>query len=129
MQPISVLQKAKYHARWLLGVQAVIAVFIAIFFYLYFGPRAMYSGLLGGFVCLAGNWFFMKQFFSKTGARAARSIVWNLYLGEAGKIALTVVLFLVIFQYMHVQVLLLFVGYITTQASYWLVPGIFKEYK
>ena len=85
--------------------------------------QAGYSALLGGLICWLPNCYFAFRAFRHRGARSARKIVRSFYAGEAGKMALTMLLFAVVFVNVRpLNALALFVGYIATQASNWIVP-------
>ena len=78
---------------------------------------------------MIGNWFFIRQFFSRMGAQVAKDTVKNMYLGEIGKMFLSVILFFLAVKYFHVQALLFLIGYLLAQTSYWASPWIFKTKK
>lgn len=80
------------------------------------------SALLGAGIALAGSAYFAWQAFRYGGARAAPAILNSFYRGEAGKFALTVFLFVVVFRFLKsVHVGWLFAGFILLQLAPWLV--------
>jgi ATP synthase protein I len=56
-----------------------------------------YSALCGGAIWLLPNLYYARQAFRFSGARAAPQVARALYLGEAGKFALTAVAFGMVF--------------------------------
>jgi len=129
MRNVPVLKKARYNAYRLLLLQTIMTAIASILFGLWSDDRSTYSILVGGFICVIGNWFFIRQMFSKTGARSAKLIAKNLYLGEVGKVLLCSLLFVTTILFLHVQPLMFFVGYIIAQSCYWLSPLLFKSEK
>jgi ATP synthase protein I len=94
--------------------------------WLWRGETVALSWLLGSIICVVPNAFLAAlMLVRRTDARAAlRAVYW----GEAGKLALTVVLFVLVFK--HVRPLhagLLFGGMIATQAVSWLALICTKE--
>lgn len=81
------------------------------------------SALLGGLICWVPNCWFAYRAFRHRGARAARQIVRSFYAGEAGKMALTVLFFAIVFINMRsVNALALFAGFAGVQSISWIVP-------
>ncbi len=88
-----------------------------------FGLTAAYSVLLGGLICLLPNCYFAYRAFKFQGARAARDIVRSFYVGEAGKLLLTAILFAVVFSSVKpINALAIFLGFGAVQMIQWLVP-------
>jgi ATP synthase protein I len=87
------------------------------------GPVAAWSALLGGLICWLPNCYFAFRAFRHKGARAAKKIVRSFYVGEAGKMAITVLLFAVVFTNVRpLHALALFAGYLAVQTLNWFVP-------
>ena len=82
------------------------------------GPKTYaLSALLGGLVCVMPSAYFARFAFKYSGAKSALRIAHSMYLGEAGKFVLTIVLFAVIFllkvkNYLNVNIAVLFLSYI-----------------
>lgn len=77
------------------------------------------SFLLGGGIALVPSLVFAKIFFKYSKGKEPHKIVNALYIGEALKFILTIVLFILAFQWKEVEGLSLFVGFILSQAIYW----------
>lgn len=93
-----------------------------------FGLTPAYSVLLGGLICVVPNVYFAYRTFKFRGARAAREIVRSFYAGEAGKLALTAVLFAAVFiGVKSLNPLALFAGFCLVQMIGWLVPLFYNR--
>jgi ATP synthase protein I len=85
------------------------------------------SALVGGSICLLANGVFVYYALRKGGARQATQIVAMLFLGEFFKIAIIVVMFGVVFLYTALAPVPALVGFLVTQAMFWVAPFIFKR--
>lgn len=126
MQEIPILKQARIQANRLLFFQFAVTVVASGLLGLWLGGRAAYSVFTGGLICVIGNGFLSRYYFSKTGASAAKGIVRSLYFGEMGKIILSAALFLVAMKCFYVHALPFFVGYIAAQAGFWAAPWFFN---
>jgi ATP synthase protein I len=81
----------------LLGIQLAITLFAAGLWYLISGIIAAYSALLGGLACILPNAWFITNAFRADGQTAPQLILSRLYIGEAGKLVLTGILFALVF--------------------------------
>lgn len=106
----------------LIGVQLGATLIISVGFLLK-DQVAAYSALLGGLIFILPNIYFAYKAFAYTGARAARQIVNSFYKGESVKLALTAVLFTVVFVSVKpLNVLALFLTFIIVLTTNWLTP-------
>ncbi|RAP37415.1 hypothetical protein B1207_04370 [Legionella quinlivanii] len=80
------------------------------------------SAFLGGMIALLPSLLFAKLLFKYRGARAARQIVKNFYLGEFIKIGSSIFLFVLVFSTYKVQPLAFFLTYIVVVISHWFSP-------
>ena len=81
------------------------------------------SSLLGGLCCSLPNAYFVWRAFRYRGARSAKLIVSSFYRGEAGKLVLTSVGFILVFTLVKpLEPLALFGTFIAVQAVSWLAP-------
>jgi ATP synthase protein I len=76
------------------------------------------SALLGGMAAFVPNLYF-SLWIQRSAGQNARKIVNSFYVGESGKLLLTVVIFVMIFQIHNIQVLPLLVGYIAALSIFW----------
>ena len=97
-----------------LAAQAGIGVVVAILFWAFAGRVAAYSALLGSLTCVIPNAFLaLRLAVARDNAGAVLRAAW---LGELGKLGITVVMFLLIFALVRpLQVLPLFAGFIAAQ--------------
>jgi F0F1-type ATP synthase assembly protein I len=109
------------HARRLafgvvLGQAAVTAIAALIAWGVAGWPAAL-SALAGGGIATAGSLAMAALAFRGSGARSALGAF---YLGEAGKLALVVVLFVVALRVMRVVPLAMLAGFAATYLTYWI---------
>jgi ATP synthase protein I len=112
-------------AQRLLACQIAITLLLAIIFTLLLGLMAGESAVLGGLVSIVPNAYFARKIFRHQGARAARQIANSFYKGEASKIALSIIMFALVFKYFKIIPLVFFVVYIVAQMVMWFAPLIF----
>lgn len=77
------------------------------------------SALLGGLVGLIPNAYFAFKFGGAKNAGNAQHVVRAFYSGEATKLVLTALLFIVVFQLQDLRYGPLFSGYIAVLAVFW----------
>jgi len=95
-----------------IGVGAVLA---AVLWGIY-GHVAGYSALLGSLTCVIPNAFLALRLAVPRREPGARSLVRAAYIGELGKLALTVLMFSIVFVLVRpLSVLPLFAGFIAAQ--------------
>ncbi len=114
-------------AQRLLICQLGITILLAIICLLLSGATAAISAILGGLVSILPNAFFAITMFRHQGARAAKKIVSSFYKGEALKLALTIIMFTLVFKYFTINPLVFFVVYIVAQMVFWFAPMIFNN--
>ena len=109
--------------KWMLVVQFLTTLFVALAAWLVKGQVAAYSALLGGFICWLPSCYFAYRAFRYKGARAADKIVRSMYAGEVGKMFLTMALFTMVFVRVRpLDALALFAGFMIVQSVNWFVP-------
>lgn len=116
----------------LLLTQLAVALLAATVGWLWKGPVAGYSTLLGGMIALVPNLYFTYKAFRYFGARSVNAIVQSFWSGEMGKLILTAALFALVFAGVErLNVAALFVGYGlvlgTSACSLLLVKGFPKH--
>ena len=101
--------------RVLVGQFGVGAVLAAAFWVLK-GPVAGYSALLGSLTCVIPNAFLALRLVVPRRDPGARALVRAAYIGELGKLALTVLMFSIVFVLVRpLAPIPLFAGFIATQ--------------
>lgn len=78
-------------------IQFLTSVVAALGCFLVLDTIAAYSVLLGGLICTLPNGYFARKAFQYRGARYAPQIVKSFYVGEAGKLVMTAVMFALVF--------------------------------
>lgn len=89
--------------------------------------KAGLTVIAGGLIGIIPAWVFAKQAFRFAGARQARQVVRAFYLGEALKLLLTLLLFVLVFSFTKVHTGWLFFGYGLTLVAHWVSLGLLKE--
>lgn len=101
--------------HWQIGIIAVaVSVSTALG-----GWPAGQSALIGGLVGFVPNAVFAWRFGASAGKRSAQEIVRAFYAGEASKLALTAVLFFLVFQLPGLRYAPLFAAFIAVMGAYW----------
>jgi len=110
LKAITINKTAAYK---LLGIQLVIAVVLALLLLLYSGAESAWSALMGGLIFILPNAYFTRSAFRGNEQESPHFIVRWFYIGEAGKLVLTAVMFALCFVLLEsLQVKVLFVTYI-----------------
>ncbi len=87
------------------------------------GQVAAYSALLGGLIYLVPNLYQVKQVFSTSDSNNIRQILRDLYKSEIWKMALTIVLFGVVFSTVKpIEPFSIFGVFILMQLVAWITP-------
>lgn len=108
----------------LLTLQALIIVFASALFLMQ-SPQAAWSFLTGGAIALIAHGYFAYKAFAFSGARAAREIMRGFYMGEAGKVVITALLFVAVFKWLpEVQTKYLIAGFFLALSLNWLAPWL-----
>ena len=85
------------------------------------------SAAVGGLACAIPNAYLLWKLFRYRGARAAQKIARSFYQGEAGKFALTLLAFTMIFTLIEaVEPVALFGAFIVVQLVNWFTPLLIK---
>lgn len=91
------------------------------------GATGAKSAALGALVYWLASAYFAWQSFRTAGARAARQVLGNMYVGMIGKFAIVVVgLALVLTLMQPVNMLALLIGFVLVQAMSWIAPMMLK---
>ena len=110
LKAITINKTAAYK---LLGIQLVISVVIALLLLVYSGVASAWSALMGGLIFILPNAYFTRSAFRGNERESPHFIVRWFYIGEAGKLVLTAVLFALCFILVgSLQVKVLFLMYI-----------------
>lgn len=102
----------------ILSYQFLVALLISAGFALIYGRQQGLSSALGGLAAFVPNAYFALRIFKSSG-KPARKILNAFYAGESGKLILTAALFIMIFKVPNLQILPLFVGYMSALSVFW----------
>ena len=128
MLAIDLPQARRLALRVVLG-QAGVTVIVALLAWALAGRIAGVSGLLGGGIATLGSLAMVGVVFGGTGTAGAQRALGRFYVGEAVKLAVVVVLFVVVLKMVKVAPLALFAGFAVTFLVYWIalvsaLPGL-----
>ena len=91
------------------------------------GRTAAYSALTGGMICLLPNTFLALRIIAAGMKRDPRALVRGMYAGEAGKLMISAMLFIVAFTLVKpLAAGWLFAGFIATQSVMWVALRLDK---
>ncbi len=119
MVTLELPQARRLAASVVLGQVAITVVAAAICFAVW-GRIAGVSALVGGGISAASSAVLAYVAFRAPAGAAAESVARAFYVGESLKLAVTVLLFVVVFVTMKVSVAALFGAYIATLFVYWM---------
>ena len=98
--------------------QVGLSALVAVCFWGLKSQVAGYSAMLGGLICVIPNAFLALRLTVPRADPSARSLMRAAYVGELGKLALTVILFIVVFSLVKpLAVGALFAGFIAGQLA------------
>ena len=101
-----------------LAGQIGIGVALAVVFWGLQGPVAGYSALLGSLTCVIPNAFLALRLVLPRRDPGARALIRAAYIGELGKLALTVLMFSIVFALVRpIEAVPLFAGFIAAQLA------------
>lgn len=107
-------------AGWVLGLQMGVAIAGWLIAFGLAGPQAAWSALTGGMISFISTAYFALRVFSGRRGKPAKVIVRSFYVGEAQKILLTVILFVVAIVWLKVDFLPMFLTYMAGFMAFWL---------
>lgn len=85
------------------------------------GLKSAASVLLGGLAYIIANLLFVWRVFRFAGAQQMNAFMAAFFVGEAMKLILSAILFLMIVKYLPVSLLSLLIGFIGAIVSFWVV--------
>lgn len=122
----TILQGNKAKAYKIIYMQIMLTVILSMLFLLITGQQAAWSACFGGLIAVLPGAVFIRFFFAKTGAQQSKAIMTGLFKGEAIKIALTVILFILVIKFTEAQPLVVLIAFIINQLTFWVAPLIMK---
>jgi ATP synthase protein I len=89
------------------------------------GPSGVLSAFMGGMTAAVPTLCFARIVFHSARASAAKQIMRRVYRGEAFKIILSILLFVLSFGCLNITPVVFFVVYFVVQLTYWVTPWVF----
>lgn len=102
----------------ILGLQIIIILILCLGFYLIQGRAKVLSPFLGGVAAFIPNLYLALRM-ARTKGQNAQKIVRSFYAGESGKLILTAMLFIMIFQIPTIELLPLLAAYVAALSVFW----------
>lgn len=100
-----------------LGYQILIILIMTVGFAMKDEQQSL-SAVLGGMAAFVPNLYF-SLWIQRSSGQEARKILNSFYVGESGKLLLTAVLFVMIFQVPNIQILPLLISYVAALSVFW----------
>jgi ATP synthase protein I len=119
----------KTEAYKLVFWQHVIVVGLALIVFLLQGLQSGLSALLGGLAYGLPNVMFVWRVFARTSAQAAKQFLFAFVVGEATKLLMSAVLFVLIVKFLPVKLLSVLAGYIAAIIAFWIVSFVLMSHE
>lgn len=100
-------------------IQLVVTILIATGFWFFQGDKSAISALTGGVICALATWTMAAIMFARKDANAGQMLT-TFYLGEASKVLITVICFILAFVVLEVKALPFILTYIAMLIMHWL---------
>jgi len=100
--------------------QALVSVTAALCAWALSGTHAAWSALLGGGIATLGSLAMAALVFGSATVNRPERVLGRFYLGEAAKVALVIVLFVVVLKSVPVAPLAMFAAFAATLLVYWM---------
>jgi len=109
----------------LVAFQLLFLLIVALVSTVSFSVNTGFSVLAGGITFLLPNFIFVWMAFAHAGARQSKKVVRGFYVGEAMKLFLTVILFVVFLKYTTLSLAAFYISFALLVVSQWLAPLFF----
>ena len=111
---------AQQTIKKIIAIQLLVLLLAALLALILGGLRSAYSALIGGGVSIIVTFYFASKVFSAGLGSSAAEVARAFYVGEFGKLLLTVILLSAALILLPVSALPLLLAYIATLLAYWL---------
>jgi len=118
-------KKGQISGLKLVAFQLLLVLIIALISTVFFSVKSGYSALAGGTTFLLPNLIFVLMTFAHAGARQTHKVLRGFYAGEAIKLFLTVLLFVVFLKYGSLSLTAFYISFSLLVTSQWLAPFFF----
>jgi ATP synthase protein I len=108
-------------------IQIAVTIVLSLVFLGGMSLQAAFSILLGGITTILPAWIFMKYAFSHKGARAAKQILLDFYIGIFLKFVSIGLLFYVFFTFFKINGPFFMLSFILTQIVAIIAPRLFSR--
>lgn len=109
----------------LVRFQSLIVLVMALILTVFFSVKSGYSALAGGITFLLPNFIFVLMTFAYAGASKSNLVLRGFYAGEAIKLLITVILFIVFLKYAVLSLIPFYISFSLLVMSQWLAPLFF----
>ena len=103
----------------ILAAQTLVTVIAALGLYIWSGSHGAISALTGGMICVISGAYLAQRMFRFKPDRPPALWVRAFYVGEAVKLVLTAVMFLIAIVYLDVDILIVILTYMAALSMYW----------
>ncbi|GLS90378.1 hypothetical protein GCM10007916_14450 [Psychromonas marina] len=118
-------KKSQRSGLKLVAFQLLLVLIIALVLTVFSSAKSGYSALAGGITFWLPNLIFVLMAFAHAGARQTKKVVRGFYAGEAIKLLLTVLLFVVFLKYGSLSLIAFYISFSLLVVSQWLSPFFF----
>lgn len=112
----------KKQANKLIIAQAIAVIVLSVFFLFVSGRDSAVAALVGGAIYVIPCYLYANRLFSNVSAQAIKRVITVFYLGEIGKLVVSVGLFIWLFHVYHFPVLPYFLGYLIAAIAFCVAP-------
>lgn len=109
----------------LVSFQLLLVLVTALIFTVFFSVKSGYSAFSGGITFLLPNLIFVLMTFAYAGASKSHLVLRGFYAGEAIKLFITVILFIVFLKYGSLSLAAFYISFSLLVMSQWLAPLFF----
>ncbi len=106
-------------ANKLVFVQISVTVSIALVLWIFWGTGVALSAMLGGLICSVATWLMARIMFARGNANPGQMLT-AFYLGEAAKVLVTVICFVLAFVLLELNAPAFILTYIAMLLLHWL---------
>ena len=118
-------KKGQVSGLKLVAFQLLLVLIVALISTVFFSNKTGYSALFGGLTFLLPNVVFVLMAFAHAGARQSKKVLRGFYAGEAIKLFLTVLFFVVFLKYGSLSLIAFYISFLLLVISQWLAPFFF----
>lgn len=115
----SLTKQGRQLAGKVLFYQSIISVIVSVLFAVFLGINSGISAAYGGATCLIPSFIFAHLAFKYAGASRNELVVRSFNKGSKLKMFLTIILFILVYQWANLQAMPLLVSYVITLLAQW----------